>query len=107
MEQMPIEPLAGEPVRFPPGRVAIRLDERHRLAYKRLYQRYCTVISDLPVLRDSAFDGRAVKVTPRQLEALNRAFASLSEPPPLRSSTVFEAQASKRSRLTKRIQFLS
>lgn len=102
-----IEPIVGRPVRFPPGRVAVRLDERYRLPYRRLYQHYRTVIDGLPVLKDSAFDGREVKLTPAQLDALNRAFASLSEPRPLRAGTVFEAQEEGRTRLFKRLQYLS
>lgn len=103
----PIEPLVGRHVRFPPGRVAVRLDERHRLPYRRLYQRYRSVTDGLPVLKDNAFDGRLVKLTQSQLDALNRAFASLSEPRPLRAGTVFEAQEEDRTRLFKRLQYLS
>lgn len=102
----PIEPIAGEATRFPPGRVVIRLDERHRSAYRRLYRAYRTVLDGLPVLRDRDFDGRAMKVTPAQLEALNAAFASLRNPdgPP---QSVFEAQEAGRTRLFKRLQHLS
>jgi hypothetical protein len=101
-----IEPVTGVPVRIPPGRVAIRLDERHKSAYRALYARYRTVLDGLPVLRERDFDGRAVKVTPAQLEALNRAFASLdaAEQSP---ANVFDAQERSRQRLFKRLQYLS
>lgn len=103
-----IEPIQGTPVRIPPGRVAIRLGEAHRNTYRRLYNRYQTHLAGLPILRDRDFDGRAVKVTPAQLEALNRAFASLgAEPLDSGSGAVFEGQADDRSRLFKRTQYLS
>jgi hypothetical protein len=101
-----IEPLTSSPVRIPPGRVAIRLDERHKSAYRDLYARYRTVLDGLPVLRERDFDGRAVKVTPAQLEALNRAFASLSAAP-LPPANVFDAQERSRQRLFKLLQYLS
>lgn len=106
---MMIEPIVGTPVRIPPGRVAVRLDERHRVAYRRLYQRSGTTLDQqLPVLRERDFDGRTVKMTPDQLEALNRALASLSaaENGAARTS-VFEAQEAAKTRLHKRTQYLS
>ena len=102
----PIEPVVGAPVRFPPGRVAIRLDERHRSAYRRLYAAYRTILDGLPVLCERDFDGRAVKVTPAQLEALNAAFAGLSAGE-AKPGSVFEAQESARTKLFKRLQHLS
>lgn len=102
-----IEPVQGTPVRIPPGRVAIRLSEAHRNAYRRLYNSYQTHLAGLPVLRDRDFDGRAVKVTAAQLEALNRAFAGLVDEADKGSGAVFEAQADARSRLFKRTQYLS
>lgn len=104
---MEIEPLQGTPVRFPPGRVAIRLDQRHRIAYKRLYAEYGTVLEGLPVLRERDFDGRAVKMTLVQLEALNQAFARLGERPRGRVGTAFEAQERSKNGLFKRLQYLS
>ena len=104
---MEIEPVRGTPFRFPPGRVAIRLGEQHRLAYRRLYNRYRSILDGLPVLRDRDFDGRAVKVTPAQVDALNRAFASLAATQEPGAGVVFEAQADARSRLFKRTQYLS
>lgn len=102
----PLTPLEGKPVRFPPGRLEVRLDERHKSAYRRLYARYQSILAGLPVLRARDFDGRAVKVTPAELEALNAAFASLSAPAG-RPETAFGAQESDRTRTYKRLQFLS
>jgi hypothetical protein len=104
---MEIEPLQGTPVRLPPGRVAIRLDQRHLSAYRRLYAEYATVLEGLPVLRERDFDGRAVKVTQAQLEALNKAFVCLGQPPGGRLGTPFEAQERSKNRLFKRLQYLS
>lgn len=104
---MQIEPLVGEPVRFPLGRIAIRLGERHRNAYRRLYARYGTVVHGLPVLRDADFDGRPVNVSPRQLKALNEAFARLSAERERETGSVFEGQEANRTGLFKRLQYLS
>jgi len=59
----------------------------------------------MPVLRERAFDGRANKVTPKQLAALNAAFASLNENE--RGNSVFGAQEAATTKLFKRTQFLS
>lgn len=105
---MDIEPLIGQPVRVPPGRVAIRLDESHRRAYRQLYARYRTIIDGLPVLRDDRdFDGRAVKITPTQLEALNAAFATLAENGQSGARSPFAGQEAAKTKLFKRLQFLS
>lgn len=103
---MPFEPIVGTPLRFPPGRVAVRLDEGHRLAYRRLYQHYQSVLAGLPVLRDRDFDGRVVRMTARELAALNQALAALDVPAQA-SQDAFEAQERVRTRLFKRLQFLS
>ena len=100
------EPIIGTPVRFPPGRVAIRLSEDHRSAYRRLYARYCTILDGLPVLRDRDFDGRLVKVSRAQLDALNRAFSSLDQPPAAETGTPFEAQEHAKNRLYRKTQYL-
>ncbi|MHB8376938.1 MAG: hypothetical protein ACYDEB_08285 [Dehalococcoidia bacterium] len=103
---MAYEPIVGTPLRFPAGRVGIRPGEEHRLAYQRLYQHYESVLSGLPVLRDRDFDGRVVKMTEGQLAALNEALAGLeSSAGPPRGA--FEAQERARTRLFKRLQFLS
>lgn len=103
---MELEPIVGKPARFPPGRVEIRLDERHLLAYRRLYARYQSYLAGLPVLRQRDFDGRAVKVTTQELGALNAAFAAL-RPPARDSNSAFAAQEAAKTALFKRLQFLS
>ena len=104
---MPYEPIVGTPVRMPPGRVEVRLNADHRRAYRTLYARYRTIIDGLPVLReDRDFDGRAVRLTPAQLEALNSAFETLDSPAP-GTGSVFDAQEAGRTRLFKRLQHLS
>ena len=103
---MELEPIVGKAVRFPPGRVEIQLDARHRLAYRRLYARYQSYLAGLPVLRERDFDGRAVKVTTEQLAALNSAFAAL-EPSPGGGASAFSAQEAAKTTLFKRLQFLS
>ena len=104
---MQTEPIVGKRVKFPPGRVEIRLTPEHRSAYRRLYATYRTILDGLPVLRDRDFDGRTVNVTPMQLEALNRAFTKLA--PAERSAVegVFGAQEAQKTRLFKRLQYLS
>jgi hypothetical protein len=103
MEYTPIE---GKPIRIPPGRVEVRLDQEHRRLYRSLYARYRTIVDGLPVLRDRDFDGRAVKMTAAQLEALNAAFRRLVEADGSASGT-FGAQEAGRTRLFKRLQYLS
>jgi hypothetical protein len=103
--RMDIAPIEGKPVRFPPGRREIRLDERHRLAYRRLYQHYRSFLSEMPVLRERDFDGRRIKVSQKQLEALNAAFASVNEHEP--GKGVFDAQEAATTKLVKKTQFLS
>ena len=104
---MSIEPVAGKPLRIPPGFVKVRLNGDHRRAYRHLYARYGTILDGLPVLReDRDFDGRPVRMRRSQLEALNRAFAALdaeSSPGP----SVFDAQQHGKTRLFKRLLYLS
>ncbi len=102
---MEIEPVEAKPLRFPPGRYEVRLDDGHRQAYRRLYQRYQSFLTGLPVLRERDFDGRPVRVTKRQLDALTEAFAKLNEE--RRASSVFEKQEEATTRLFKKTQFLS
>lgn len=103
---MALEPLTGTPVRFPPGRVAVRLEQRYLLPYRRLYRRYQTQLGDLPVLRDRDFEGHTVKMTPAQLEGLNRALATIVM---LNGdgASPFDMQEQGRTQLFKRTQFLS
>lgn len=104
---MELEPIQGKPVRFPPGRVAVRLDERYRLPYRRLYDRYESYLSGLPVLRDRDFTGRTVLLTPAQLEALNAGLRKLAQEDGARPPTPFAQQERAKKRLFKRLQFLS
>ena len=109
MESAPEDggPIIGKPVRFPPGRVAVRLGAEHHAAYRRLYGRYRTVLSDLPVLRDRDFDGRKVLLTRAQLQALNAALASPEAGGGTGGGDSFGAQERSRRKLFKRLQFLS
>lgn len=105
---MAFEPIVGTPVRIPPGHVAVRLDARYRLPYRRLYRRYQTELAGLPVLRDRDFDGRVVKMRGQELEALNVALARvLGGATDGRRPTPFGAQERVRTSLFKRLQFLS
>lgn len=100
-------PITGKPVRFPPGRLAIRLGEEHWFAYRLLYGRYQSYLAGLPVLRARDFDGRAVMVTREGLDALNRGFASLRDGRADTDGSPFGGQAQTRTRLFKRLQSLS
>ena len=97
--------IEGKPVRFPPGRFQIRLNQEHRRAYRALYARYQSILAGLPVLRGDDFDGRAVTVSAAELGSLNRAFAdvNIAAPP----ETAFSSQQAERNRLFKRLQYLS
>jgi hypothetical protein len=105
MKSSPI--IEGKPVRFPPGKVAITLDQDRLMDYRRLYARSATDLAGLPKLRDRDFDGRTVKISPSELDALNRAFARLHAPASRQTGTVFEAQERNKTRLFKRLQHLS
>lgn len=100
-------PIVGKPVKFPPGRVEIRLKPEQRSAYRRLYAAYRTILDGLPVLRKRDFDGRAVSVTEQQLEALNQAFSKLAPEEHAAGDSVFGAQEAQKTRLFKRLQYLS
>ncbi len=104
---MEIPPIEGKSAGLRPGRVTICLDEKHRKAYDVLYGQYRTIFDSLPVLRERDFDGRRLTVTAKQLDALNRAFASLSAPEELASRSPFDSQERTKSRLFKRLQYLS
>ncbi len=104
---MQTEPIVGKRVKFPPGRVEIRLKPEQRSAYRRLYAAYRTILDGLPVLRERDFDGRAVSVTQGQLEALNQAFSKMAAEGPATGNSVFGAQEAQKTRLFKRLQYLS
>jgi hypothetical protein len=101
------EPIAGKSVRWPPGCVQIRLGQEHRHAYRALYAHYQSILAGLPVLRDRDFDGRPVTVKAAQLDALNRALASLTDAPKGSLGSAYASQEAARSRLFKRLQYLS
>jgi hypothetical protein len=104
---MEFQSIQGQPVRFPPGKVAIKLKPELWLPYKRLYARAGTSLSRLPRLRERDFDGRTVKITPTELASLNRGLARLQAPRKRETGTVFEAQEQGKTRLFKRPQYLS
>jgi len=105
---MQVAPLEAKRLRFPPGRVEVRLSEEHRRAYRRLYSRYQSYLVGLPVLRDKDFDGRPVRMTEAEFEALKRGFEQLSqEGRPTAASAPFLRQEVEKERLFKRLQFLS
>jgi hypothetical protein len=105
---MEFQPIEGQPVRFPPGKVAVTLGPDLWMAYKRLYARAGTSLSRLPRLRERDFDGRrTVKITQSELDSLNRGLARLQAPRKRDTGTVFEAQEQGRTRLFKRLQYLS
>ena len=108
LTSMACGPILGTPLRIPPGRLAIKLNAEHRRMYRAVYAHYGTVLHGLPVLReDRDFEGRTVKVTAAELDALNGAFASLTTPIGRPATRVFEAQEQSRRRLFKRLQYLS
>lgn len=103
---MEYEPISGTPTRFPPGRVRIRLSQGYRRPYRTLYARYQSILAGVPVLRDRDFDGRTFTITATELDALNRALGVLgndSSP----GEAAFSSQEAGRSRLFKRLQYLS
>lgn len=104
---MTLERITGTPVRFPPGRIAVRLGPQYLLPYQRLYKHYQTQVTDLPILRTQDFDGRVVKLTPAQVDALNEAFDRYGAPTNGVGGDVFAAQERGRTKLFKRTQFLS
>jgi hypothetical protein len=104
---MDFKPIEGQAVRFPPGMVSIRLSKDQLAVYRRLYSRSSTDLAGLPKLQERDFDGRTVKITQSELDALNRALARLHAPPRRETGSVFEAQERSRTRLFKRLQHLS
>ena len=104
---MEFQPIEGKPVRFPPGKVAIRLGPERLLDYQRLYARSGTDLGGMPQLRERDFDGREVKVTPAELDTLNAALARLYSPGKRGTGSVFEAQQNHKTKLFKRLQYLS
>ncbi len=108
MDSVPEDEVAivGTPVRFPPGRIAVRLGPEQHSAYRRLYGHYRSVLAGLPVLRDRDFDGRKVLLKRHELDALNTALAAPSGGDAVGGET-FGRQEQSRSKLFKRLQYLS
>ncbi len=104
---MEFKPVEGKPVRFPPGKVAIKLSKDRWMDYRRAYSRSSTDLAGLPRLRERDFDGRTVLVSQAQLDALNAAFFRLHAPRAAETGTVFEAQERFKTRLFKRTKTLS
>ena len=99
--------IVGTPVRFPPGRVAVRLGPEQHAGYRRLYSHYRTVLTGLPVLRDRDFDGRKVLLKRDELDALNAALRTAEEGARPAGDETFGSQERSRSKLFKRLQYLS
>jgi hypothetical protein len=101
-----VEPIVGKPERFRPGHVAIRLYERDRRAYRRLYG-LVFPLADVPALKDGDFDGRVLTLTRPELQALNHALASLDRQgvPKMRGASEDQEQALTGH--SKKMQFLS
>lgn len=105
---MDFTPLRGRRVPLPPGHVAVKLPPDLWQAYKQLHARYQAYLTGIPMLAERDFDGkRSVKMTPKQLEALNSAFTRLAEAEYPAPTSVFEAQEQAKTRLFKRLQYLS
>lgn len=105
---MEFTPITGRRTLAPPGFIAVKLDQKLWLPYKRLHASYQAYIAGLPMLAERDFDGkRNVKLTPAQLKALNTAFSKLADGGAASPTNVFEAQEEARTRLFKRLQYLS
>ena len=105
---MAYEPLKGKRVLAPPGHVGVKLPPELWQPYKRLHGHYQAYISGMPMLAERDFNGkRTAKMTPKQLEALNAAFVQLEAEDDGPPGSVFEAQEQAKTRLFKRLQYLS
>ena len=108
LHSMPYEPLKGKRVLAPPGHVGVKLPPELWMPYKRLHAQYEAYLGGMPMLAERDFDDkRTVKMTPKQLFALNAAFAKLVEDDTPGPTSVFGAQEDAKTRLFKRLQFLS
>lgn len=106
---MDFQPIKGKRVLLgPPGVVGVKLPPELWQPYKRLHGKYQAYLAGLPMLAVRDFDGkRTVKMSPGQLGALNDALAKVLSTPVGSSDSVFEAQEDARTRLFKRLQYLS
>lgn len=99
-----IPPIVGKRIFFPPGHVAICLDDGHRRAYLRLYG-LSWPLPGVPELKDRDFDGRTIKLTRSQLAALNLAFLSPRDHARTGRRSAFEAQEQFLTKHFKEMQF--
>jgi hypothetical protein len=106
MKTVSVEPIIGERVLFPPGRVRVTLDAGHRRAYLLLYGQTFP-LSDVPPLKDHDFDGRPITMRTGELAALNRRFRALAldgDPGP---PGTFRDQEQSLTETSGQMQFLS
>jgi hypothetical protein len=105
---MEFTPITGKRTLAPPGFLSVKLGPELWQPYTRLHASYQAYVAGLPMLAERDFDGkRAVKLTSKQLEALNAAFTKLAAEAIAKPTNVFEAQEEARTRLFKRLQYLS
>ena len=105
---MEFTPLKGKRALSPPGTLSVKLEPERWQHYRRFYQGYQSYLTGLPMLAERDFDGkRSVKLTPKQLEALNSAFERLSVDEGAVPRSAFEGQEQGKSKLFKRLQYLS
>ena len=77
MNRADVAPITGTPARFRRGHISVRLDDAHGRAYRRLYG-LVFPLAGVPALKPHDFDGRSITLSRGQLDALNRAFATLN-----------------------------
>ena len=106
MKQITVDPIIGHSVRFPPGHVSITLNADHRRAYLRLYGTYFP-LADVPALKDDDFDGRSIRMSKRQVKALNRRFLALADMADPGLPGAFRDQERSFEKNAKAMQFLS
>jgi len=98
--------IIGEKVLLPPGHVRVTLNREHRRAYLHLYGQSFP-LTDVPALSDHDFDGRSIKMSRPQLEALNRRFRALADAADPAPRDAFRDQERSVTRNFKAMQFLS
>lgn len=99
-------PISGRAIWFRPGHVKVTLNAEHRRAYLRLYGMYFP-LSDVPSLKDHDFDGRAIRMTRRQLATLNRNFRDLNSTTDTIPVSPFREQEDALTTASHEMQFLS
>jgi hypothetical protein len=101
-----VSPVSGRAIWYRPGHVKVTLNAEHRRAYLRLYGMYFP-LSDVPALKDHDFDGRAIRMTRRQLAALNRNLQDLSSTTDTNPVSPFREQEDALTTASHEMQFLS